>query len=314
MQDQELLPENKKKIALLIVYNHRYDKNIPVIEAVYKNRFRYIYHLMPFYDGEEENVIPVYEASGKFQSYIAQAYQKIKDKNFTHYFIVADDAFLNPGLTENNLFEKMGLNENDCFITNLFELHLQKKNEYPLSYTIHKPGAEVKNILPDYSEAVTSFNRYGLKTSKIKVSLIIKFLLNSFFSIIRSIICFKFKETKIWTKSFLTEVYFLFNRRNLKYPLIWGYSDVLIVTKDIMPKFCTYCGAFAATGLFVEYAIPTALVLSTSDNLVLEKNIKLKGLLTLEYNEKCSFKLSELKKKFPENTLFIHPIKLSKWK
>ncbi len=53
----------EKKLALLVVYNHRYDKNIPVIDKIYQNRFSHVFHLVPFYDGEQENVIPVYDLS-----------------------------------------------------------------------------------------------------------------------------------------------------------------------------------------------------------------------------------------------------------
>ncbi|MBR2165594.1 MAG: hypothetical protein IJ915_03500 [Paludibacteraceae bacterium] len=91
------------KIALLIIYNHRYDKNIDRLENLYKGKFSHIYHIMPFYDGNIENVIPVYESSYRFQSYITQAFQHLKDKGFTHYFIVADDMLLNPQINETNL-------------------------------------------------------------------------------------------------------------------------------------------------------------------------------------------------------------------
>lgn len=52
-----------EKIALLIIYNHRYDKNIPILDKIYEGRFSYVYHVVPFYDGDRENVIAVYENS-----------------------------------------------------------------------------------------------------------------------------------------------------------------------------------------------------------------------------------------------------------
>src|SRR5438309_2566399 len=57
----------QSKAALIIVFNHRYDKNIPLLETLYEGRFSNIYYLVPFYDGEKENVIPVYENSFRFQ-------------------------------------------------------------------------------------------------------------------------------------------------------------------------------------------------------------------------------------------------------
>jgi hypothetical protein len=237
--------------------------------------------------------------------------------DFTHFFIVADDMLLNPELTEINLFEKLGLAEDENFITDFRELHLQKAEVYPLLYNIEKPGVEIKKILPDYNEAVMLFNNHRLRTSKIKISIMIKFMFMSLFLTASNI--FNLKEMKYWTIKFLKEILFLFKGRKLKYPLIWGYSDVLILTKDVMPKFCTYCGAFAASGLFVEFAIPTSLVLS-APKIVLQNQTKLKGLILGRdrtkqiFDQKYDFNLNKLRNSFPDNTFFIHPIKLSEWK
>ena len=44
------------KVALLVIYNHRYDKNIVRVKQIYAKRFSYIYHVMPFYDGNDHIV------------------------------------------------------------------------------------------------------------------------------------------------------------------------------------------------------------------------------------------------------------------
>ena len=282
-----------------------------------KADFHTYYHVMPFYDGNEKNIIAVYESSFRFQSYIAQAYQKIKDQDFTHFFIVADDLLINPALTESNLLEKLGLEDDECFITNFYELHLQKEVSYPLLYTIEKPGVEIKGIIPDYKEATILFNNHGLKTSKININVMLRFMMMSLYSIVCNV--FKFSKMKYWIIKFLKEVLFLLKGRRLKYPLVWGYSDVLIVTKDVMSKFCTYCGAFAATGLFVEHAIPTSLVLS-APKIILDNQTKLQGLILGRgktkqiFDEQYEFSLDKLTNEFPEKTFYIHPIKLSEWK
>ena len=121
-----------KKIALLVVYNHRFDKNIPVIERMYRDRFTYIYHIMPFYDGKKENVIPVYENSYYYEGYIAQAYFCLKDKGFTHFFTIADDMIINPSINENSLFEVTGIPDDYCYIPGFFRL--QKEKDIGLVY------------------------------------------------------------------------------------------------------------------------------------------------------------------------------------
>jgi hypothetical protein len=78
-------------IALIIIYNHRYDKNIETVERIYKGRFSHIFHLMPFYDGDKPNVFPVYDNSYCFQAFVAQTFPSIFNKKFSHYFFVSDD-------------------------------------------------------------------------------------------------------------------------------------------------------------------------------------------------------------------------------
>lgn len=85
-----------------------------------------------------------------------------------------------------------------------------------------------------------------------------------------------------------------------------------------MEKFALYCGAFAATDLFVELAIPTSMVLSTK-KLKVNKDIKLdSGAMwseeDMEFLQEYNFNLAKLIEHFPANKLYLHPIKLSKWK
>jgi hypothetical protein len=102
------------------------------------------------------------------------------------------------------------------------------------------------------------------------------------------------------------------------FPIAGGYSDILLVDSNSIVEFCHYCGVFASTKLFVELAIPTALILSAK-KIVTEKDISLRGkaLWTneeLKYLEEYNFNLELLISKFPSNQLYLHPIKLSKWK
>ena len=122
------------KIALLIIYNHRYDNNIPRLQKMYESRFDNIFHIVPFYDGNISNVIPVYENSYQFQGYIAQAYQHIKNQNFTHYYVIADDLILNPNVNKNNLLEKLAINDNECWLT---ELLIMQERKEPWSHTFN---------------------------------------------------------------------------------------------------------------------------------------------------------------------------------
>ena len=100
-----LLAAIMSKPCLIIIFNHRFDKNIPVLEKIYSGRFSNIFFLVPFYNGDKENVIPVYESSHFFQSFLAQGYNRFAKDEFTHYIFTGDDCLLNPALNENNFLE-----------------------------------------------------------------------------------------------------------------------------------------------------------------------------------------------------------------
>lgn len=288
------------KIALLVVYNHRFDKNIKRVDNLYNDKFSYIYHIVPFYDNiiDNVNVIPVYESSWYFQGYIAQAYTHLRDKKFTHFLVIADDLLLNPLINEVNLWDKIGIDFDDCFMPST-PILIQTTKRYwghsweAIKYSVDVKGVEVKNILPSVEEAKRKFLQYGFPVGPIPYNYFIKHYQNWILSI----------KNIPW-------------KRQLNYPLIGCYSDTFLVTAGAMDKFCTYCGAFAATCLHVELAIPTALILA-SEKVKFQHDLKLNnGALwpsTIGILDKYNYNLKELIRDFPQDKFFLHPIKLSKW-
>lgn len=125
------------RVALVFIFNHRYDKNIDVLENIYKDRFSDIYHLVPFYTGDKENVIPVYENSFYFQGYIAQGFKQFQKECYDHYLFVADDLILNPLINENNYKDFFHLQLNNCYIPEIFTLHHLTNND-TLRFTVLK--------------------------------------------------------------------------------------------------------------------------------------------------------------------------------
>lgn len=295
------------KIALFILYNHHYTKNIDRTEELYKDKFSYIFHLIPFYNGDRENVITVYESSFQFQSYIAQAYQVVKNNDFTHYFVVADDMIINPQINELNLFEYTGIQEDSSFITD-FICHPNYPEVIPLCVNLKQRGVEVFDILPQKEDAVGNLKQRGLNVMPPK-----KY---AFKLLLRAI-------AKLQYGAFRNNLFYI-KKRNLSsvYPVVWGYSDILLIPVQYMESFCRYCGAFAALNVFVEFAIPTALCLS-SDRIMNGKDIKLKYITQLytlgekgmkEFEQRYLFSLQKLLDNYPNDMFFVHPIKLSKWK
>lgn len=300
----------KYPVVLLIIYNHRYDKNIEKLETIYKGKFSHIYHIIPFYDGRKENVLPVYESSYQFSGYISQAKVQLDCRGllFEHYFFVADDMLLNPQIAESNYRQLFKTDKGCNFITYLlefthFNFYLWHGKE-ALMYSPEGKGAEITNIIPSKEEAIRRFKEYGISTDNWKWYHFIPPLRIG----VRPI----FRLTKIWLS-------ILFKRGNLKlkYPLIGAFSDIAIISSEIMDQFALYCGAFAASRLFVEYAFPTSLVLTT-DKIITAKELDYKAgaLWGKEKSilDKYEYNLDHLLTDYPADYLFLHPVKLSQWK
>jgi len=301
------------KVALIIIYNHQFNKNIDILEDIYKGRFSNIYHLIPFYNGDKSNVIPVYENSYYFQGYVAQAFNSFYKPEYTHYFFVADDMVINPILNENNYYTHLKLSAQTCFLPNYKSFHdsafwVRTKEAY--AYSMNLKGLEVQGQLPEYAEALRKFHEKGLEIEPLKYSQIWG-PISSPRNLGRTL--FKDREWGRLLSSSILKV-----KYDLPYPLVGGYSDIFVLSSDMIKDFCHYCGITATTKLFVEIAIPTIMVL-TAKEIVTEKELALQGMSLwtekdYEVLEPFDNDLNKLMCNFPQNFMYLHPIKLSKWK
>ena len=304
------------KVALIVIYNHRYDKNIEAVEALYKDRFSHIYHLMPFYDGDRPNVIPVYENSIYFQGYVAQGFKSFFNEEYAHYFFVADDLVLNPVVHEANYQEYLNLSTDTSFLPGFVHLHKAgtwKRVSEAYSYNTKKKKVEIQTEIPSYEEALEIFSRYSIELHPVSFDQIHRkkkfFFKNEFRG-----------HIDYWKWRFRRLKHKLKGKKpfHLSYPLVGSYADIFVISASSIKKFCHYCGVFAATDLFVELAIPTALVLC-EERIITEEELNLQGqpLWTEEdfkILSKYDYQLKRLISDFPQTHLYLHPIKLSKWK
>jgi hypothetical protein len=308
------------RVCLVIIYNHHFPQNIERIEALYQGRFSNISHIIPFYNGQVENVITVYENSYQFQGFIAQAMDRLEVGDFDHYFFVADDMVLNPRITENSYESDLGLSGDSCFFTDLRSL--QNESKYwervgeAVDFRVKTSSADLTAHLPTVEVATDRFKLAGLNFDALdRRALVLKFPV--------SLLAHRKGLSK------LARYFFDQSRRRpskpksekaeyrLSYPLVGGYSDIFVVSREALADFAHYCGAFAAGRLFVELAIPTALVL-TGKKIVTEKDIELAGraLWTsgdLKELDQYDRNLQKLLEEFPKNLLYLHPVKLSEW-
>jgi hypothetical protein len=303
-----------KKVALIIIYNHRYDNNIEILERIYEKRFGIIYHLMPFYRGNRKNVLPVYESPHYFQGYVAQGFKSFFNEEYTHYLFVADDLILNPMVTENNYAEIFNLSLKGCFIprfANFNEAGSWPRVRDAYFWNIKSSGVEAVEQLPDYATALQKFKKFGLELRPLQFQQIWTAP----------------DRTDLWLENFFQTIVFTLRSLHaqlkrktysLPYPAVASYSDIFVVSSDVIGAFSHFCGVFAATRLFAEVAVPTALVLS-AEEIVTDESLRLQGKpLWTAHDftelEKYDHSLEKLLAEFPAKYLYLHPIKLSQWK
>lgn len=305
------------KVCLVIIFNHKYNKNIPLLQKIYGDKFQNVYYIVPFYSEtvegvKKENIIQVYETSYCFQGYIAQAYEKIRRDCYSHYIFIADDQILNPKLNEGNIIREMGLSLNESYIKEIIPYdEIRKGSLVDKSNKLYNiisafsvnVGVSFISEIPSYNDAVKKCESFGLR---VPIKLPLSFFLNSGY--------ISFKHLP------LTLVTLGVNKgRKLRYPLFKAYSDMIIINADSMSEFCRLSGVFAAMNIFVETAIPLAMVLAC-ENIKQEKDLNnYKG---IEYwNEdihnfeiKYNYDLKKLFSDFGTDILYYHPVKLSRWK
>ena len=311
-------------VCLIIIFNHKYDKNLPKLEEIYRERFSDIYYLVPFYDGDMENVIPVYGRSIFFETYIAQGANIFFNPKYKHYLFIADDMILRPSINEDNYKDYFEVEEGQSWIPALTPLQDMPKywigTMSAFTYRLKQKYVEAENELLSEDEAISKMKYQGLNICPLN-----RYDLFKEWSFRTHYLADKFRLAA----RIITKVCRPFKKSyKLNYPLVGSYSDIVLVAQDDIKRFAHYCGVFGSTSLFVEVAIPTSLVLSAQKKIKTEKDTKYKGRAywqspdvpfwedseshwdTIEQRYK---NLDDMFNRFPDNQLYIHPVKLSKW-
>lgn len=300
------------RVALILVHNHRHDANIPRLDSLLGDRFGSIQHLVPFYRGKAANVIRVNDSSQRFQGFFAQGHERFVRAGCTHYAFCGDDLFLNPRLCETNLASELNLDDRSGFIK-----YLQPITEAPfawphvaaaLSALASNSGTNWKTELPDESEAVQLLAKHGLKVGELSLRQFHRGIRPKQIVQLLNYVMMRFARNAKTLKSIVRP----------PYPLVAGYSDFVVVPASSLETFCHYCGVLAAANVFAELATPTALALSC-ERIVCEKDIKWRGVELWgdeinSFGRSRHYSLPALFEQFGEEQLYVHPVKLSRWK
>jgi len=315
------------KTALIVIYNHHpHAENIPVVENIYGERFSDIYHLVPVAPGFAPvareggpNVIGVHGKSFYFHGWMAQGLRHYFRDEYTHYFFIHDDLILNPAINEDNFREHLKLKRDDtAFTTNFYALHQRLEWDYAPQAWRFKGRIEP---LPSCEEALKRFAAHGLEIRPLSLhrSLLARgvYMPRPAGYSLRQKLAAPLRRLKLVLRRLRRLAAWPADERKLAYPLVGGYPDLAVVPAGSIKEFCRYCAAFAEARLFVAIAMPTALALSCK-KINTHEDIPLWGwhywpyeswaLMRSGYDEQ---KLNDLLENFPEECLFMHPVKLS---
>ncbi len=297
------------RFCLVVVFNHRFDQNLPLLRALYRGRFSTVRFLVPFYRGDDPDVVPVFESSATFQGYFAQAQHRLAAAGFSHYVFVADDLLLNPAINETNLHAYLHLQPGGGYTKYLQPFSSVTSRWTHFNRTLRAlrfdEFVNARSELPTRDEAVARLAAHGLECRPL-----------GWRNLEAPPGPWQHRVSE-WTKA-LWLLHSKWERNELPYPLLMGYADLLVVPAAGFSEFCHLCGVFAAMGIFVECAAPTALALATPQ-LSMERDLAEQGLELWSDADRAAFwnrysaRLPKLLKNFPEQCLYVHPVKLPHW-
>lgn len=305
--------------ALIIVFNHAYEKNLPRLRNLYKNRFSHIFFLMPFYKGQDPDVISVSSPAYYFQGYFTQAYDSLKDYNFDHWLVIGDDLIINPLINETNVAEQLKLEKGGSYIPNPKRFDGKTKDDKAsiyLKFSLNSGLFEAGKHLPSSNDVMSKLKKLNLEPQGMRFENV--YADKPF----RKKLGYRQKLAKYGPRYLKYLVQYEKTPDALlygDYPCCWGYSDIFMLSRENLQEFCHVCGVMAAANLFVEIAIPTALALTTTGKISRQEDCELQGEAlwhnrVSEVLDEYENSLSRLLSEFPQDKLFLHPVKLSQWK
>lgn len=304
------------KTTLVVIYNHCFPGNIEKIERYYKGNFTSIFHVIPFHMSSQDNIIPVFEVSYMFAGHIAAAWSRIIKTEAEYFAFIGDDLLLNPRINEINLHNEFHVNPNTAYIDQHFTLDnvsaFWRRAVEAINWSPKRKGVEIPIDFPT-AEMMLEKLRSLEHTSLIVPRKAVQRNLDrprgrDFFEIIKS---------NIWSARWNAK-YSLRRNRTMNYPVVGGYSDIVVVPQKFTREFSRMCGIFNTLGLHTELAIPTTLrylfrdSISTADNSGISRLIAWDGNKAIQFEE-FEQTIENLRANFPKNVSYAHPVKLSQW-
>jgi hypothetical protein len=322
------------RCALITIFNHKYERNIPLLEKIYARTFSRRKYIVPFAESGRPDVINVYANGLSFGHHIAQAAESFIADDIDFYVFAADDLILNPALDEHNIVGRLGLDADTGYIKSIVSADTLRYGfmwSAHASFSLRFPGFDWQSELPPREKAERKFAGMGLHAGRPAPRG-------------RQDVAWTLAQFRRWRYLFLLNL--LMTGKRSAYPLLTGYADFVIVPSSAIRAFAQYCGVLSATNMQAEIVVPTALALAC-DKLRTElpigqhfldgtpnmpslsvedqrtrghepaqgrlRGLELWGPSIAEFEAAHERKVDRLFDQFPDDRLYVHPIKLSRW-
>jgi hypothetical protein len=326
LADHDAANEMKDRARAVFIFNHRFERNLDMLDGLYGQRFPDRTYLMPFARSERADVCRISETSWHFSGHVAQGASAFIHPDTTHYVFVSDDLILNPRLDASNIARQLGLGANSGYIKSLAPLDAVRYEWHralPATIALRRngDGFDWRAEMPPMDAARAKFAAMGL---------------SDHLPTLRS----PAEIRRAWSRMFPAAGYlaapWAMKLRNTPsdYPLLMGYADFFVVPASAIEAFTHLCGVFAALDIFAEIAIPTALALAVDDVVtelapgarfddpVAPRNpdrpwhgIEFwNPVQTSEFATRYGNEIHRLIAEFPADHLYVHPVKLSQWR
>jgi hypothetical protein len=268
------------KTALIVVFNNPFPKNIPLLDRLYRSKFDKIFYLIDapsIYPG----MVPVKGISYNFQNFYLQAFDQIRGSDY--YFITHDDALLNPRFRPATAFSHFNLPEDAICIRNIEMI----PNDAAWHFT-WKGVYDVVQKNENLQSVLQSFKPH---------------LIQRYQNQILPVGCSRYDMAK-WEKTVNSQSEILFGNG--------AFSDILMMPGIALQDLVASLQMLQAPDLFVEAAIPTAILLTQWKIHLMASSSHAPTYFWGKETQKHAF--SYLFRMLKEDRIAVHPIKLGKMK
>ena len=318
--------------------NHPFPLNLPILREIYAGRFSQVVFLMPFARVPDPDVITVYRGSYAHAAYLTDAAAQLMALDCDFFLVVHDDVMLNPRLDERSFSTYFPIGESDAYISTAVQPHINIGHRawyyaslprmlYPQSMMLGAGvnPANAAKYLPSVEEIARKLDSAGV-SYRTEVQLndsdfadiernASRILLNGHVTTLSA----GAAQTEVEARCLELERRLVdvmaadqaqahpdrpYGNAPLPFPILDAgcHADLYVLPKSRFGDFIHYIGVAAASGVFVEIAVPV-LLYTVCERVWTAEELGLDTAFFDDRNSILSFDDPKL--------LAIHPFKLS---